>query len=143
MWRRYLHQAKLVTLLVNFLLLHQLVIGKKFKITFDLTAIDPCKWIKPLKDQQQLGDHDINSMLLTDMIFFMQQYLVIRFPLIFFRVDKNIIAKRTRRFITAYFYYSIRSIDNDRVAISPPKQQCQLKYKTCSKHDHSKPIDPE
>src|SRR5678815_1214683 len=116
---RYLHKAKLVALLIYFFLLHQLIIGQEFKIAFYLATIDPCKWIEPLKDQQQLGNYNIKRMVLTDMNFFMQQYLVIRFPFIFFRVDKNIIGKRTRCFITAYFYYPVFTINDHGVAISP------------------------
>src|SRR5215471_5931690 len=123
MWRRDFHQAKLVTLLLDFIMLHQLIIGQELKITLDLAAVDPGKWIKPLKNQHQLGNDNIDSMSLFDMNLLMQQDLVVRFPVILFRVDKNIVAKRTRCFIAFDFNNPVSAINYDRVTICTPKKQ--------------------
>src|SRR5688500_5450932 len=118
---RYFYQAKLVAFFIN-LLLYQLVVGEEFKIAFDLPAIYPRKGIEPLKDQYEFRNQNIKGVFLPDMNFFMQQDLVIRFPFIFFGVDKNNIAKGAGCFITAYFHYPVFTIDDNRVAVSTPDQ---------------------
>src|SRR5215471_14526262 len=117
MWRRDFHQAKLVTLLLDFIMLHQLIIGQKLKITLDLAAIDPGKWIKPLKNQHQLGNDNIDGMFLLDMNLLMHQDLAISLPVIFFGVDENVVAKRAWSFIALNFNNSIWAVNNDRVTI--------------------------
>ena len=76
---RYFHKAKLVTLFIHFFFLHQLVIGQEFKIAFDLAAIDPCKWIEPLKDENDLCKQQIKGMFLLNMDLLMKQYNLLNF----------------------------------------------------------------
>ena len=82
MWCRYSYEAQLVFYLIYLFALHQFIVRKKFKIIFYLASIDPCKGVKPLEDQYQFCDQDINGVFLPDMKFFVQENLVIRFPVI-------------------------------------------------------------
>jgi hypothetical protein len=62
-----------------------------------------------LKYQQQLSDNNIKYGF-DEYEFFHAEYLVIRFHS-YFSIDKNIVAKRTWRFITTYFYYPVFTIN--------------------------------
>src|SRR5436190_217254 len=141
MRRRYFDQAELVCFFINFVPFHQLVIRQEFKVAFDLTTIDPGKRIKPLKDQHKLREQDIDRVLLPDMNFFMQQDLVVGLPFIFFRVDKNDIAKGAGSFIARYFNDAVRPITNRGIFKRTINKYTRLEKKAGSEYDHSKPIN--
>ena len=92
---RNFEKAHLVTGFFHFRIVQQLVVGQKFQIVLEFFPVQPGEWIEPLKYQDDFRQYNIQRMTLWDMNFFMEKDLVICFPIIFLRVDENIITKRT------------------------------------------------
>jgi len=68
-------------------------VGEEFEIVLHFPAIPPYEGVEPLENEGDLRQQDIQRMPAADMDLFMDKDLVVGFPVIVFRVDKNGVAE--------------------------------------------------